>query len=68
MTLSVRMQRFVKRMHARTYVTYRDYERQDVAARIIQKRWRMAIANPTYIICVRRLQNELESMNRTFIT
>lgn len=62
MALSARMQRFVRRMHSCSYVTYKDYEQQYRAAAIIKKYWRRCISNPEYNVCKKRLLNEFYEM------
>jgi hypothetical protein len=60
--LSARMTRFVHRMKSRPFRTYRELERQDAATRIIQKHWKVAIANPSYKLCRNRLYNEFTTL------
>ena len=48
MPLSLRASKFVNAWRKRTYVTYVDLERQDCAARVIQRYFLRAYYNPQY--------------------
>ena len=57
--MSDRAIRLVNNLKKRTYVTFKDFERQDRAARVIQSAFLRVYYDPTYSLCKRRLIRQL---------
>jgi hypothetical protein len=66
MTLSARAIKLVSVWKKRTYVTYMDLERQDCAARVIQKYFLKAYYNPQYKLFRSRFIRQCERIQNEY--